>query len=218
VVRGKFVYKRDFSITRGIISFDDPLRVDPTLEITAVSEVQNYRVYINMSGRASNPRVDFSIDPPTRQNGTAISKVDILVLLGRGSLPEEQQALGETQNVAATEALGFIWGQLDEPVEKLFDLSGQKVVKEVYFDTYASPEGKPLLRVNLPLNLGEDLDVVLRVDQEQSMKLSSDVSLSENITLGVGVERQSQGAATSEGQTTVPADTGADLKFRFSFP
>ncbi len=218
VVRGKFVYKRDFSITRGIISFDDPLRVDPTLEITAVSEVQNYRVYINMSGRASNPRVDFSIDPPTRQNGTAISKVDILVLLGRGSLPEEQQALGETQNVAATEALGFIWGQLDEPVEKLFDLSGQKVVKEVYFDTYASPEGKPLLRVNLPLNLGEDLDVVLRVDQEQSMKLSSDVSLSENISLGVGVERQSQSSATSEGQTTVPADTGADLKFRFSFP
>ncbi len=218
IVRGKFVYKRDFSISRGIISFDDPLRVDPTIEITAVSEVQNYRVYINMSGRASNPRVDFSIDPPTRQNGTAISKVDILVLLGRGSLPEEQQALGETQNVAATEALGFIWGQLDQPIEKLFDMSGQKVVKEVYFDTYASPDGKPLLRVNLPLNLGKELDVVLRVDQEQSMKLSSEVSLSDNITLGIGVERQKQNSSTVEAQSTIPADTGADLKFRFSFP
>lgn len=218
VVRGKFVYKRDFSITRGIISFDDPLRVDPTIEITAVSEVQNYRVYINMSGRASNPRVDFSIDPPTRQNGNAISKVDILVLLGRGSLPEEQQALGETQNVAATEALGFIWGQLDEPVEKLFDLSGQKIVKQVYFDTYASPEGKPLLRVNLPLNLGNDLDVVLRVDQEQSMKLSSEISVSDNISFGLGVERQSQSSSTTETKSTIPADTGADLKFRFAFP
>ncbi len=183
-----------------------------------MSEVQNYRVYINMSGRASNPRVDFSIDPPTRQNGTAISKVDILVLLGRGSLPEEQQALGETQNVAATEALGFIWGQLDQPIEKLFDMSGQKVVKEVYFDTYASPDGKPLLRVNLPLNLGKELDVVLRVDQEQSMKLSSEVSLSDNITLGIGVERQKQNSSTVEAQSTIPADTGADLKFRFSFP
>ncbi len=218
VVRGKFVYKRDFSISRGIISFDDPLRVDPTLEITAVSEVQNYRVYINMSGRASNPRVDFSIDPPTRQNGNAISKVDILVLLGRGSLPEEQQALGETQNVAATEALGFIWGQLDEPVEKLFDLSGQKIVKQVYFDTYAAPDGKPMLRVNLPLNLGDDLDVVLRVDQEQSMKLSSEISLSDNISFGLGVERQSQSSSATETKSSIPADTGADLKFRFAFP
>lgn len=218
VVRGKFVYKRDFSISRGIISFDDPLRVDPTLEITAVSEVQNYRVYINMSGRASNPRVDFSIDPPTRQNGNAISKVDILVLLGRGSLPEEQQALGETQNVAATEALGFIWGQLDEPVEKLFDMSGQKIVKQVYFDTYASPDGRPLLRVNLPLNLGNDLDVVLRVDQDQAMKLSSEFALSDNISFGFGVERQSQDSATIQTQSTIPADTAADLKFRFAFP
>lgn len=217
VNRGKFVYKRDFSITRGVISFDDPLHVDPTLEINAVSEIQNYRVYISVTGRASAPKVDFSVDPPNRQNGTPISKVDILVLLGRGSLPEEQQALGETQNVAATEALGFIWGQLDEPIEKLFDMSGQRVVKEVYFDTYASPDGKPLLRVNLPLNLGNDLDVVLRVDQEQSMKLSSEFSVSENISLGVGVERLSQ-TATSENQSTVPADTGADLKFRFAFP
>ena len=103
-------------------------------------------------------------------------------------------------------------------MEKLFDLSGQKIVKQVYFDTYASPEGKPLLRVNLPLNLGNDLDVVLRVDQEQSMKLSSEISVSDNISFGLGVERQSQSSSTTETKSTIPADTGADLKFRFAFP
>jgi hypothetical protein len=218
IARGKFVYKRDFSITRGIISFDDPLRVDPTLEISAVSEVQNYRVYINMSGRASNPRVDFSVDPPTRQNGTPINKVDILVLLGRGSLPEEQQALGESQNVAAAEGYGIIAGLLEEPVEKLFDLSGQKVVREVYIDTYASPEGKPVPRVNLPLNLGDELDVVLRVDPS-SLKVSSEYSVSENISVSGGFERQNADTTTStETQGSSPADTGVDLKFRFAFP
>ncbi len=218
IARGKFVYKRDFSITRGIISFDDPLRVDPTLEISAVSEVQNYRVYINMTGRASNPRVDFSVDPPTRQNGTPINKVDILVLLGRGSLPEEQQALGESQNVAAAEGYGIIAGLLEEPVEKLFDLSGQKVVREVYIDTYASPDGKPVPRVNLPLNLGDELDVVLRVDPS-SLKVSSEYSVSENISVSGGFERQNADTTTAEeNQGSAPADTGVDLKFRFAFP
>jgi hypothetical protein len=219
VVRGKFVYKRDFTVTRGLVIFDDPVRPDPSLDILAVSEVQNYRVYISISGKMSQPVIDFSVDPPTRQNGTPINKVDILVLLSRGSLPDESRAIGETQNAAAAEAFNLVVGQFEEPVEKLLDLSGQKVVRQVYIDTYPSTEGNPIPRFNMPLNLSDELDVVLRVDQS-SLQVSSEYALNEGISLSVGFERKSEepNSATRAPQNAVPADTGADLRFRFAFP
>jgi len=219
IERGKFVYKRDFTITRGLVIFDDPVRPDPGLDILAVSEVQNYRVYFAISGKLSAPVVDFSIDPPTRQNGAPITKVDILVLLSRGSLPDESRAVGETQNAAAAEALNLLVGQFEEPVEKLFDLSGQNVIRQVFIDTYPSPEGNPIPRFNMPLNLSDELDVVLRVDQA-NLQVTSEYTIHDSISLSVGFERQNQepNSTSRTAQNAVPADTGADLKFRFAFP
>ncbi|TWW09671.1 hypothetical protein E3A20_12000, partial [Planctomyces bekefii] len=72
--KGRFIYKRDFTITRGLLLFDDPVKPDPSLDIVAQSEVDAYRVYISITGRGSNPTVEFSIDPPTRENGESIKK------------------------------------------------------------------------------------------------------------------------------------------------
>jgi hypothetical protein len=213
--KGKFIYKRDFVIERGIVSFDDPVKPDPTLDILAVSEVDNYRVYIAMTGRASQPVIEFAVDPPTRENGSPISKVEILVLLSRGSLPEENRSIGETQSAATSEAINLIMGQFEEPVEKLFDLSGQSVVRNVYIDTYPSSEGNPVPRLNLPLDLGEDFDVVLRTDQSTN-EVSGEYNLHENINFSATWERRRAEEATQQSSQPT-ADTKLNLKFRFSF-
>jgi hypothetical protein len=217
-VKGKFIYKREFQIQRGIIVFDDPVKPDPSLDILAVSEVDNYRVYIAATGKASNPTVEFSVDPPTRESGSAISKLEILVLLSRGKLPEENKSIGqETQSAAASEAANLILGQFEEPVERLFDLSGQSVVRNVYIDTHPDPDGQPVPRLNLPLDLGDDFDVVFRADQATS-EVSTEYSLHENITFsGVLERRVIEDSATNQSKAPVDNDAKVNLKFRFSF-
>jgi hypothetical protein len=217
IPKGRFLYKRDFEIKRGLINFDDPIKVDPSLDITAASDVANYRVGIAISGRASNPIIDFTVDPATRPDGTAISKMEIISLLSRGSLPDSTSGRSTSESAAAAEALNLLAGQVEDTVQKIFDLSGQNVIRQVYIDTYADAEGTPIARFNLPLNITDDLDVILKVDQN-TVKVSSEYSLHDSISLTGGIENSNEQTGNSSKATGVPADTGVDLKFKFAFP
>jgi hypothetical protein len=185
----------------------------------ALSEVDTYRVYIAVNGRASDPTVEFSIDPPTRETGTPISKLDILVLLSSGKLPEEARVQGQdSQNAATSEAANLILGQFEEPMEKLLESSGQSVVRSVYFDTHPAPDGSPVPRINLPVDLGDNIDFVLRTDQ-----VTSEVSLEYNVNESIavsGVREISHAKDQQPTQTTpgeIEGDSKVNLKFRFSF-
>jgi hypothetical protein len=219
VDKGKFTYKQDFKITRGLVIFDDPIKADPSLDILAVSDVDIYRVYLGISGRASSPTVEFSVDPPTRENGIAISKLEILVLLSRGKLPQESQSMGQqTQSAATSEAANILLGQFEEPVEKLLDASGQSVVRNVYIDTHPATDGSPVPRLNLPFDLGENMDVVLRTDQATS-QVSLEYNVNENIYVsGIHeVLRNKDALPTQNTPGNIEGDSRVNLKFRFSF-
>ncbi len=217
ISKGRFLYKRDFEIKRGLINFDDPIKVDPSLDIAAASDVANYRVGISIAGRASSPIIDFTVDPATRPDGTAISKMEIIALLSRGSLPDNTSGRSTSESAAAAEALNLLAGQVEDTVQKIFDLSGQNVIRQVYIDTYADTEGTPIARFNLPLNITDDLDVILKVDQN-TVKVSSEYSLHDSISLTGGIENSNEQTGNSSKATGVPADTGVDLKFKFAFP
>lgn len=217
ISKGRFFYKRDFEIKRGLINFDDPIQPDPSLDISATSDVSSYRVAINITGRASTPVIDFTVDPSTRPDGQALSKMDIIGLLSRGSLPEAQTGRSTSESAAAAEALNLLAGQVEDTVQRIFDLSGQNVIRQVYIDTYADAEGTPVPRFNLPLNITEDFDVILKVDQT-TLKVSSEYSLHDSISLTGGIESSNDQSGTSSKSTGAPADTGVDLKFKFAFP
>lgn len=217
ISKGRFFYKREFEIKRGLLNFDDPIKVDPALDISASSDVSSYRVGINISGRASAPIIDFTVDPPTKPDGTPLSKIDIIGLLNRGSLPDSSSGIGTAESTAASEALNIAAGQVEDTVQKIFDLSGQSVIRQVYIDTYADEEGMPIVRFNLPLNITEDFDVVLKVDQS-TVKVSSEYSLHDSISLTGGIESTNDQTGINTKTTGGAADTGVDLKFKFAFP
>jgi hypothetical protein len=217
IPKGRFFYKRDFEIKRGLINFDDPIQVDPSLDISATSDVASYRVAINISGRASSPMIDFTVDPATRPDGQALSKMEIIGLLSRGSLPDAQSGRNTSESAAAAEALNLLAGQVEDTVQKIFDLSGQNVIRQVYIDTYAPEGGTPVARFNLPLNITDDFDVILKVDQT-TLKVSSEYSLHDSISLTGGIESSNDQSGVSSKGSGAPADTGVDLKFKFAFP
>ena len=92
-------------------------------------------------------------------------------------------------------------------------------MQRVYIDTYAGEDG-PTPRLNLPLNLHRDWDVIFRVD-ENNQKVSLGYTINESISISGSVDSQRENQNTrinrSEATQNGP-DTGVDLKFRFAFP
>ena len=207
---GKFFYKRDFNIKRGNIVFvAATFPPDPKLDIVASSNVSQYVVQTIISGYLSDPKVEITIDPPTRPDGSPISKVDILHLLSRGTLPDESDAGALTRN----EALNIAISQFEQPIERLFDLSGQTVVRQVYIDTTSDEEGAPVPRFNLPFHFGDDVKVVIQMVDQSNMKASTEYSVHDSISFTGSYENKD-----SEKNIESDDDAGVDLKFRFSFP
>ncbi len=212
IVKGKFVYKRDFEFRRGLITFDDPVKLDPSLDLLAVADVSPYRVSILGSGRASKPVFDISVDPPTKEDGTPITPIDTLILLSRGKLPNRSFSF-EERNAVSTEALNIVAGQFEQPVEKLFDLTGQDVIQEVYLDYYPSEvDDSPTPRLNFPINVVEDLDLILRSDPS-TLRLTAEYPLHQSISAHIDyVKPNDETSAKDRSNTTF------DVKFRFAFP
>lgn len=220
IPKGKFNYKRDFDIQRGVIQFDEPVSPpDPRLDIIGESQISRYRVQVMINGYASDPKVSLATDPPTRPDGTAITKLDTLVLLTSGQLPDSDRSIGASGNVARSEALNLVIGQFEEPIERLFDLSGQTVVRQIYLDTYTSEDdGDPVARLNLPISISDEVNVIFQVDNDANMKISSEYSLHESISVSGSLDRKKEDEGQKNKNLPQDTDTGVDLKFRFSFP
>jgi hypothetical protein len=222
IVRGKIVYKRDFNLTRGIISFTDPIKPDPSLDISAVAEISPYRVFLSVTGEASNPAVDLSIEPSSRPDGGVITKMDILTLISRGRLPETSSVTQDTStsDAVSSEVFNIFVSQFEEPVEKILSLSGQDVVNQVYLESYTSDEdGSQGLRFSLPFNLTRDWDLILRNDVPLSSAASTKWSLSSeySVTDSVYLQGNVDHATQKQNAENVQVGGSVDLKFRFGF-
>lgn len=218
VDKGKFVYKRTFELLQSSINFDNSVKIDPILDIRAFSDISPYRVYLNISGETSNPLVEFTVDPPYRPDGSPISTMDILLLVSRGKLPDSNRLIGETQESITSEAVNLLAGYIEEPVEKLFEISGQKVVQQIYIDTFVSEEtGATGIRLNLPINISKNFDIVFRSESMKSQNsrvgITADYSLHNNISISAGIDDIGEKRQQSE-----TVDGNVDLKFQFAFP
>jgi translocation and assembly module TamB len=65
VVRGGYSFAGTrFELTRGIISFDENVPVDPRLDITAETATNGLTVRVRVTGNAQSPQIDFTSVPP----------------------------------------------------------------------------------------------------------------------------------------------------------
>ena len=215
ILDGKLFYKRDFRVRRGIIKFQGATYPpDPNLDIMADAAVSQYTIQIAITGYASRKKVELTIDPPTRSDGTTISKVEILILLNQGRLPETNAQAGKFGDLAKVEAFNLAISQFEQPLEKLFDISGQTIFRQVYLDTVAEDDGKIEPRLNLPLHLTDDVNLIFQVVRND-WKLTSEYSVHDSILVTGSLENKKENDKDTK---ETEADTGVDLKFRFSFP
>ena len=216
IASGKIKYKKDYSITRGFINFDDKEQIDPTLDISAFAEIENRKVTVEILGRSSKPKILFSVDPPTRDDGTLITQLDTLILMATGKVPEAQSAdsPGSTLKFEAANAFLVFF---DDIFENIINPTTQTLIEPIYLDAYPSEDGSLLLRANAPVNTGNDMDLLIQGDSEK-VGVKAAYDLEETISTSINYSKDISGEATSRSEDNENVDASVDLRFGFSIP
>lgn len=217
---GIFKYRRDFRIVRGVVSFEEPnYPPDPRLDVIGEAEIlaegTNYIAQILINGKASDTNVTLTIDPPTKPDGSAFSKIDIILLMTTGRLPSSDS--NTPSNFLENEALSLFVGYAEGPLEKIFDLTGQQYIRQIYIDTYLPAtieDPQPVARLNVPVRLTDDLSLILQLDHAENFKASFQYSLHQKITVSGSFDERNEEKIDD---SNLPADTAVDLKFKFNF-
>ena len=206
--KGRFNYRREFDILRGEIIFDDPVKMDPKIDILAATEVSAYRVTVSATGTASQPIIELLVDPPTRDDGSVITRLDAIILLSRGSLPDNEQQTAQSQGVGVSELLTIYSSQL--PIEQIFETYGQSF--QPYLDWTTDEKGSPVVQLNVRFNIIEGIGGVYSRRPTQN-KLSLEIPVHEGISSSLN---QTFTSGNSE-EASTHNEGSFDLRFRFSF-
>jgi translocation and assembly module TamB len=122
-VRGSYkILGKLFKIQRGTVSFRGQEEINPLLDIQALYEVSNVKAFINITGTAKKPKINFSSDPPMEESdilsyivfGTSSDKI------GSGERHSLQGiAAGIAGGVAVSELKGVLGEELSPDILRI---------------------------------------------------------------------------------------------------
>ena len=108
-----------FELQHGEIYFSNPVRIQPVVDITATTRVEDYNITIGLQGSTSNLNPTFRSEPP-------LSEQDIFSLLAMGRTQEEQQVYENEENQAGVNSTadallgGALNATISSRIQKLF--------------------------------------------------------------------------------------------------
>jgi translocation and assembly module TamB len=108
-----------FQLQHGEIYFSNPVRIQPNIDVTATTTVEDYNITIGLQGTASKVTPTFRSDPPLYEH-------DIFSLLAMGRTQEEQQIYSSEQQQAGVNSTadsllgGALNATISSRIQKLF--------------------------------------------------------------------------------------------------
>ncbi len=108
-----------FQLQHGEIYFSNPVRIQPVIDITATTRVEDYNITIDLQGTPSNLTPTFRSEPP-------LSEQDIFSLLAMGRTQEEQQIYQNEEQQAGVNSTanallgGALNATISSRIQKLF--------------------------------------------------------------------------------------------------
>ncbi len=118
---GTLVYSEtEFEVERARLTFASPTRIDPIVDLVATTDVREYDITLNLSGRLDTLQAQVSSDPP-------LSDLDVVALLTTGQAPAAgglTPGITDLETFASDTAERFLYGQaasvVSERLETLF--------------------------------------------------------------------------------------------------
>ena len=131
-----------YHLERGDITFTDPVRIDPVLDVEATTRVRDYDITIGLHGTLERLNTTYRSDPP-------LSSEDIVGLLAFGRTQQESAMNTTPQSGFAESASGAILGQainqtVSNRVSKLFGVSSIRINPSV-----GGPDNNPNARITV---------------------------------------------------------------------
>lgn len=168
--RGEILFAgQDYKISKAEVTFANPFRIEPLLDVSLTTNVQQYRVTLNISGPADRLDITYRSDPP-------LTSSDIVALLATGQTQE-------AQNFASQQSAASFAGQseqlLGRALESLVSSRLQRIfgVTQIQFNPNAQGFGPTAqttvtieqqvrrnVKVTYTQNLTNSAEDIIRVD------------------------------------------------------
>ncbi len=144
-----------YHLERGDVTFADPVRIDPILDVEATTHVRDYDITIGLHGTLEKLNTTYRSDPP-------LSSDDIIALLAFGRTQQESANGGTTtipQVGFAESASNAILGQainatVNNRVSKLFGVSSIKINPAV-----GGPDNNPNARLTVQQQVSNNITI-----------------------------------------------------------
>jgi translocation and assembly module TamB len=168
-----------YDLQRGDISFTNPVRIEPVIDLSATARVEDYDITLNLHGTPSNPSVTYRSDPPLPES-------DVVALLALGRTENQQRIYTQQQEQAlsnpTTDALlgGALNATVSSRIQKLFGAGSVKVDPN-----YLGPFGNSTSRIIVEEQLGRNLTLTYATDVNTTGQqlLQAEIAINRHVSL-----------------------------------
>jgi len=147
-----------YELQRGAITFTNPVRIEPVIDLTATAHVEDYDITLGLLGPPSRLAVTYRSDPP-------MPEADVISLLALGHTENQQRLYTQQQEQAvsseSTDALlgGALNATVSNRVQKLFGAGSVKVDPN-----YLGPFGNSTSRITVQEQIGRAVTLTYATD------------------------------------------------------
>ncbi len=169
-----------YDLERGDISFTNPVKIDPVLDLAASIRVRDYDIEIGFHGTSDKLSVVYRSEPPLPQ-------ADIIALLALGRTQEESAQHGASQSAFTQEASSAILGQalnatVSSRVQKLFGVSRIKIDPQAPGTETSTYQG-PQVTIEQQVSNKLTLTYVQPVSQTTQQTIQGEYNVTRNISI-----------------------------------
>jgi translocation and assembly module TamB len=167
-----------YELQRGEISFTNPIRIQPNIDLYATARVEDYDITLGLYGTLDKPSITYRSDPP-------LPEADVVALLALGRTEDQQRIYTQQQEQSGanpTDALlgGALNATVSNRVQKLFGAGSVKVDPN-----YLGPLGNSTSRVIVEEQLGGNvtLTYATNVNATAQQLIQAEIAINRHVSL-----------------------------------
>ena len=170
-----------YELERGDITFTNPVRIEPTIDLSATAHVEDYDISLGLHGSPQKLSVTYRSDPP-------LPEADVVSLLALGHTANQQRLYTQQQEQAisnpTTDALlgGALNATVSSRIQKLFGAGSVKVDPN-----YLGAFGNSTSRITVEEQLGRAVTLTYATDVNTTSQqlLQAEVAINRHVSLVV---------------------------------
>ena len=169
-----------YELERGDITFTNPVRIEPVIDLSATAHVEDYDISLGLHGSPEKPTVSYRSDPP-------LPEADVVSLLALGHTASQQRLYTQQQEQALanpTDAIlgGALNATVSNRVQKLFGAGSVKIDPN-----YLGAFGNSTSRVTVEEQFGRIVTLTYATDVNTTGEqlLQAEVAINRHVSLVV---------------------------------